>query len=147
MIADNQPPSGRCHFTKGSYTLIYMGESQVNTEHIWRHHTNSIYTKAHCETVRDWLMSGRWIEVPLLELNCYTGYVFGDRVISGILWNLTSLVTPGGHTTNYTGCSEKDVQNFSMLLWVIFTKKMLHKYMPHHQELCCYDHLNVCTWV
>ena len=85
MIADNQPPSGRCHFTKGSYTLIYMGESQVNTEHIWRHHTNSIYTKAHCETVRDWLMSGRWIEVPLLELNCYTGYVFGDRVISGIL--------------------------------------------------------------
>ena len=73
-IADNQPPSGRCHFRRGFYTLVYMGGSQVNTDRIWRHQTNRMYTKVHCERVCDWLLSGRWIKVPLLELNCYIGY-------------------------------------------------------------------------
>jgi hypothetical protein len=74
MTADNQMPYRCCHFRKGFYTLIYTGGSQVNTDYIWRHQIKRINTKAHCKTACDCLLSGRWIEVPLVELNCYTGY-------------------------------------------------------------------------
>jgi len=84
MIADNQPPYRHCHFTKGYYTLVYTCRTQVNTDHIWRYQTNRIYTKARCETVCDWLLSGKWIEVPLLELTATLGIEFSDRVICGI---------------------------------------------------------------
>jgi hypothetical protein len=50
MIADNQPPYRRCHFRKRFYILVYTGGSQVNTDHIWRHQTNRIYTETLCNT-------------------------------------------------------------------------------------------------
>jgi len=83
VIADDQLPYRHCHFRKGFYTLVYTGGNKINTDHIWRYQTNRIYTKACCETACDWLLSGRWIEVPLPELTATLGMEFSDRVISG----------------------------------------------------------------
>lgn len=84
MTADNRPPYRCCHFADGYYTPVCTGGTQVNTDHIWRYQTNRIYTKARCETVCDWLLSGRRIEVLLLEPTPTLGTEFSDRVIRDI---------------------------------------------------------------